>query len=298
MKKYILSLAVLGLLASLPLITKASTITWQTFTNTTYNYQFNYPQTNYYGADYIVSLDSSDLNKIFLNKLKGTESSPIYSVKVFSNIKTAAQLKALLKTELAPLPKTTIKTSSIFIAGIKATKMVDSRKTTIAGFIKNNTAYILHSYIGSISEPLYKKLLASFKFVKHVDVFDVKINSLTCSLNNTTDQYGNKLVYVRAIAKGLAQGPVGARVELPLLIWSDDKMDCGNWTYHSGALIAVGGTCVRKAGQPETTTWTVDTGGEEQGGWLKGKNLSYSAAIYNDGDIFSKKTAKTSVVCQ
>jgi len=307
-KKTILIFAALILLVGLPLTVKAATaakaaaVTWQIFTNTTYNYQFNYPPADYYGASYTVSLDSSDLNKVFLNKVGGLEALPVYSVKVVSNVKTAAQLKTLLKTELSPLPKTTVKTSTITINGISATKMVDSRKITVAGFIKSNTAYIFHSYIsGASSEPLYKKLLASFKFIKPVKkaaVFDVKISPFTCSLNTVTDQYGNKIDYIRAIAKGTVQGPVGARVELPILIWSTDKEDCGDWTYHSGALIAVGGTCVRKAGQPEITSWTVDTGGENQGGWLKGKSISYSAAIYNDDDIYSKKTDKTSVVCQ
>jgi hypothetical protein len=127
---------------------------------------------------------------------------------------------------------------------------------------------------------------------------DVNISSFTCSLTTVTDNYGNKLDYVRAIVKGTAQGPVGARVELPILVWSDDKFDCGNWTHKTGALIAVGHTCVRKEGQPETTSWTVDTGGEEQGGWLKGKSRSYSAKIYLNSDLNPQKVASKTTQCQ
>lgn len=135
--------------------------------------------------------------------------------------------------------------------------------------------------------------------VADVVTYDVKISSSTaCVLTTTTDKYGNKIIYVRAIAEGTAEGPVGTRLELPLLIWSDDKWNCGDWTYQAGALIAVGSTCTRKEGQPETMTWTVDTGGEEQGDWLKGKSRSYSAKIYKKGSIYSEKEAKTSYVCQ
>lgn len=120
---------------------------------------------------------------------------------------------------------------------------------------------------------------------------DVKISSFSCSLNTVTNKYGTKIEYVRAIVKGTAQGPVGARVELPILIWSDDKWDCGNWTLNAGALIAVGSTCVRKQGQSETTTWTVDTGGEEQGSWLKGKSRFYSVKIYNTHNDLNPQAA-------
>lgn len=127
---------------------------------------------------------------------------------------------------------------------------------------------------------------------------DVKISSFTCSLNTVPTSYGSSPVYVRAIVKGTAQGPVGARLELPLLIWSDDKFDCGNWTLNKGALIAVGSTCSRKAGQPETTSWTVDTGGEEQGGWLKGTGRSYSAKIYMNNNLYPEKVDNRTTLCQ
>jgi len=48
----------------------------------------------------------------------------------------------------------------------------------------------------------------------------------------------------------------------------------------------------------ETTTWSVDTGGEEQGDWLKGKTRSYSAKIYKKGSIYSEQEAKINYVRQ
>lgn len=62
------------------------------------------------------------------------------------------------------------------------------------------------------------------------EMFDVKINKLTCSWSVKTGEYGTKSDCVRIISTGTARGPVGARVELPLLSWSDDKFDCGNCT--------------------------------------------------------------------
>lgn len=129
-------------------------------------------------------------------------------------------------------------------------------------------------------------------------IADVKISSFTCSLNTVPTSYGSSPVYVRAVVKGTAQGQVGARLELPILIWSDDKFDCGNWTLSKGALIAVGSTCARKAGQPETTTWTVDTGGEEQGGWLKGTSRFYSTKIYMNNNIYPEKADNRTTLCQ
>jgi hypothetical protein len=57
------------------------------------------------------------------------------------------------------------------------------------------------------------------------DYYDVKISSSTCAYNTVAAGWGGEVSYIRAIVKGTAQGPVGARVELPLLIWSDDNMN-------------------------------------------------------------------------
>jgi hypothetical protein len=127
---------------------------------------------------------------------------------------------------------------------------------------------------------------------------DVEISSFSCSLTTVADGYGNRLDHVRAIVQGTAQGPVGARLELPVLIWSDDIWDCGAWTHRTGARIAGGHTCVREEGQPETTTWTVDTGGEEQGGWLNGSSRSYSAKIYLSDDLEPQKEDRKNTICQ
>lgn len=131
------------------------------------------------------------------------------------------------------------------------------------------------------------------------EMFDVKINTLNCSWNVKTNEYGTKSDCIRIISKGTAQGSVGARVELPLLSWSDDKFDCGNWTHKTGALIAVGHTCVRREGQPETTIWTVDTEGDNCP--LKNyfnNNRNYSVKIYENDDLAPKKEDKKSTVCQ
>lgn len=128
---------------------------------------------------------------------------------------------------------------------------------------------------------------------------DVSVSSLACNWTVKTGDYGAKSDCVRIISQGTAQGPVGARVELPILSWSDDKFDCGAWTLQSGALVAVGSTCVRKEGQPETTSWTVDTEGNECP--LKdyfNNNRSYSAKIYLNGDLTPQKTGSKTAVCQ
>lgn len=129
-------------------------------------------------------------------------------------------------------------------------------------------------------------------------VFDVKISSYTCVLTDVTkggESYKYVLTYVRAIMSGTAQGPVGARAYLTDLIWVTDKFDCGAWTYESY------GICVRKEGQPETTAWSVDTEGDEQGGWLKGTTLSDTVGIYKMGDNYylddPQKEDTKSVVC-
>jgi hypothetical protein len=128
--------------------------------------------------------------------------------------------------------------------------------------------------------------------------YDVKIVSSTCGFTPFTSNYGTALEHVRAVISGTAQGPVGARLELPIPVWSDDVWNCGDWTKTSGALITVGSTCTRKEGQATTTTWTVDTGGEEQGSFLKGKTRYYTAKIYKKGDIYSQKEDQTSYICQ
>jgi hypothetical protein len=130
-------------------------------------------------------------------------------------------------------------------------------------------------------------------------IFDIKISSLTCKWTVKTGDYGVKSDCVRIISRGTAQGPVGARVELPLLSWSTDAFDCGAWTHKTGALVAVGHTCVRNEGQPEKTSWTVDTEGDE----CPTKNYysserSHSVKIYSDGDLEPQKEDSKSVVCQ
>ena len=129
--------------------------------------------------------------------------------------------------------------------------------------------------------------------------FDVKINSLSCSWFVKTGDYGVKSDCVRIISNGTARGPAGARLELPLLAWSDDKFTCGSWTLKSGALIAVGSTCIREAGQPESTTWKVDTEGDE----CPTKNYfanerSHTVKIYKDDDLTPQAEDNKRVVCQ
>ena len=131
------------------------------------------------------------------------------------------------------------------------------------------------------------------------EIFDVKINSFSCAWTVKTGDYNIKSDCVRIISKGTAQGPIGARVELPILSWSDDKFDCGAWTLKTGALIAVGSTCVRKEGQPETTNFTVDTEGNE----CPVKNYfnndrTYSVKIYKNNDIYPEKEDSKTTPCQ
>lgn len=130
-------------------------------------------------------------------------------------------------------------------------------------------------------------------------VFDVKINSLTCKWNVKTSEYGVKSDCIRIISNGTAQGPIGTRLELSLLSWSTDLFDCGAWTHKTGALIAVGHTCIRNEGQPEKTNWIVDTGGDDCP--LKNyynNERSHSAKIYNNDDLEPQKEDSKSVVCQ
>ncbi|MFA5392393.1 MAG: hypothetical protein WC306_01715 [Candidatus Paceibacterota bacterium] len=131
------------------------------------------------------------------------------------------------------------------------------------------------------------------------EIFDVKITSVTCEWVVIKDKYGNSSDCLRDIATGTASGPVGARLELPILVWSDDKLDCGAWTYYNGALVTVGNTCRRKAGQPETITWTVDTEGNECP--LKNyfnNNRTYSVKIYDNDDLYEKKKDEKKYLCQ
>lgn len=130
------------------------------------------------------------------------------------------------------------------------------------------------------------------------DTYDIAISSSTCALESRIASYGTSVVYVHAKVNGTVQGPVGTRVELPILIWSDDNWYCGDWTLTKGALIAVGSTCTRQEGQPEVTTWVVDTGGEDQGSFLIGKSRSYSAKVYKKGAISPEKVATSSMPCK
>ncbi len=132
-----------------------------------------------------------------------------------------------------------------------------------------------------------------------LQAFGVKIGSLTCQWSVKVNEYGTKSDCVRIVSKGTAQGPVGVRVELPILSWSDDKFDCGNWTLKTGALIAVGSTCVRQEGQPETTTWTVDTEGNEC--LFKNyfnNNRTYDVKIYKDEGLYPEKEDVRNTLCQ
>jgi hypothetical protein len=131
------------------------------------------------------------------------------------------------------------------------------------------------------------------------ETFDVKMNPLNCTWTVKTGDYGVKSDCVRISSRGTARGPVGARLELPILAWSDDTFTCGAWTLKKGALIAVGSTCVRGEGQPETTTWTVDTGSDNCP--LKNyfnNQRSYTVNIYKDDDLTPQKTDSRGAVCQ
>ena len=115
-------------------------------------------------------------------------------------------------------------------------------------------------------------------------VFDAKINSLSCTWTVKIGDYNVKSDCVRIISNGTARGPVGARLELPILSWSDDKFTCGAWTLHSGARIAVGSTCRREAGQPESTTWKVDSEGCPLKSYFS-TEIGHTVKIYNDDDL-------------
>ena len=146
-----------------------------------------------------------------------------------------------------------------------------------------------------------KTVTAVFKLAPVVPTVtsDIKIGSFICAWTVGKDAGGYEADSIRITSTGTARGPVGARVELPILSWSDDTFDCGAWTYHSGALIAVGGTCTRKEGQPETTDWTVDTGSPKiipKYGW--NNNRTYTAKVYLDDDLTPQNTDSKTTVCQ
>lgn len=118
---------------------------------------------------------------------------------------------------------------------------------------------------------------------------DVKIDTFTCS-DNQRNRWG--ALEIRGIAAGTAQGPVGTRLELPDLLWSNNKDTCADWTFR--AAYTVNGenhrpSCYRKAGQPETTTWRQTTTFEIADSGPYGpdyyKNRTYSASVYMDDEL-------------
>ncbi|MBW2963981.1 hypothetical protein KY363_00840 [Candidatus Woesearchaeota archaeon] len=132
-----------------------------------------------------------------------------------------------------------------------------------------------------------------------LEIFDVNIDEFSCKWTKKTGDYGVTSDCVQAISKGTAQGPVGARLELPLIVWSTDTYDCGVWTEKVGALIAVGHTCIRMEGQPEKTNWTVDTGSD--GCPLKGyfeNSRTHTVKIYLDDELDPRDSDSEAVVCQ
>ena len=129
-------------------------------------------------------------------------------------------------------------------------------------------------------------------------IFNAKIDSLTCKWFVKTGDYDVKSNCIQIISKGTAQGPIGARLELPILAWSDDKFDCGVWTHKTGALVAVGHTCFRTEGQPEQTNWTVDTGTDKCP--LKNyfnSDRSHSIKIYEKDSLYAEKEDSKNVQC-
>ena len=129
-------------------------------------------------------------------------------------------------------------------------------------------------------------------------IFNAKIDSLTCKWFVKTGDYDVKSDCIQIISKGTAQGPIGARLELPILAWSDDKFDCGTWTHKTGALVAVGHTCFRAEGQPEQTNWTVDT--ENDNCPLKDyfdSSRSYGIKIYEKDSLYAEKEDSKNVQC-
>ena len=219
MKKYIISvLFVLFLVLFIfTLKTQATTTTWQTFTNTTYSYQFKYPQANYYSKkDNVVIIDSSDPGNVIVKSKTGLVSATIFSVKVIPNITTTKQLKSLLNSELFPYQSiqvtTKVKTVDVTIGGIKGFKLTNDYLLNATGFIKDKQAYVFKSYNEFSLEP-YKNLLSSFKFVKiiqekttqtkitsdvtsGVDCGSISYNDLLITMfgNETTPKLSNKTI--------------------------------------------------------------------------------------------------------
>jgi hypothetical protein len=131
------------------------------------------------------------------------------------------------------------------------------------------------------------------------ETFDVTMNPLNCTWTVKIGDYNVRSDCVRITSRGTARGPVGARLELPILAWSDDEFTCGQWTLKKGALIAVGSTCVRGEGQPEVTTWTVDTGADNCP--LKSyfeNERSHTVKIYRDNDLTPQDEDHSTVVCR
>ncbi|MFH2028961.1 MAG: LamG-like jellyroll fold domain-containing protein [Nanoarchaeota archaeon] len=121
----------------------------------------------------------------------------------------------------------------------------------------------------------------------------VIITSFTCNWNSNTNNC------FRAVVKGTARGPVGTRLELPILVWSDDNFDCGSWKHSTGALVTVGHTCSRREGDPDTMNWTVDTGGNEcPAKYGFSNNRKYTVKVYKDNEIYPLAQDNKSVTCQ
>ena len=128
------------------------------------------------------------------------------------------------------------------------------------------------------------------------EVFDVKINSFTCEWRVKTGDYGVKSDCVTIIANGTAEGPLGARLELPIASWSNDKFDCGAWTLRGGAFLTVGSTCIHEEGQPENTGWEVVAEGCPLKDYYDNKR-AYSAKLYKDDEMQPVKQDRKEVVC-
>jgi len=134
---------------------------------------------------------------------------------------------------------------------------------------------------------------------QHPETFEVKITLLTCHWTPKVGEYGAKSDCVQIISKGAAQGPVGARLELPFLAWSTDGFDCGVWGHETGALVGAGHTCVRGEGQPEKTNWTVNTGGDDcpLKDYFK-NDISHTVKLYRRDAVTPEKVAAQHTVCQ
>lgn len=115
---------------------------------------------------------------------------------------------------------------------------------------------------------------------------DVRITSFNCS-DDKKNKLGDMFV-LRTFASGIAQGPVGARLELPFWISSGDKQTCANWTRTTGMYSTNSGpgssTCTRKYGQPEMTTWTSEMMQEVT---YRGvfKNMTYTVKMYMNKEL-------------